>query len=145
MSTHKWATPGNLTTILSTGLNSLADSANAISSAVDNTSDLYQNVVFEIQLASFTPGTNPYIRLYLLYSIDGGTTYADGGASTDPAFTDIVAEPAVITGTGAKVIVTKRILLLPFHWKLLFENKTGAALAAASNTVKYKLFHEQDV
>jgi hypothetical protein len=145
MSTHKWSTPTAATTYLSTELNALADSGNKLGAAIDLTATLEQYLDLDIFLSTFTPVANGYINIYLLASVDG-TNYPDGADGTDPSPDYIVASAGVLSGASVtRRVWIPRIIIPPFPFKLLFENKTGAALAATLNTVKYREYFERDV
>lgn len=146
MATDKWIAPESTATALTTELNSLADgSYTNASSAIDNETDLYKFIDFEVVLASLTPTGSPYVSIYAVYSLDG-TNYADGGGATAPRNTSLLATLDTSTSTGAKRLVTSGpILLSPFKFKLIALNKCGVSLASSGNTLKYRRFNGQVV
>jgi hypothetical protein len=143
LSTHKWTTTGTVTSYLTTELNSLADAANKLGAAINNTSNLNMWMDLEIVLASLTPGTGPYINVYFTAAVDG-TNYTDGGDSVDPAYSDLIRSVPIVTGTGAKRVWVRKLEIPPLNFKILIENKAGTALASSGNTVKYITYNEQD-
>jgi hypothetical protein len=140
---------GSQTTLLSTGLNSLANNSLAISSAFDNTQsqtgDGYTLCDVELVTASigsaFTAGTG--FTLWFLGCQDG-TNYEDGDASTTPAKLPACVFP-VRAVTGAQRII-RRILLPWGLMKALLKNDgTGQALASSGNTLKIRPVTRQAV
>lgn len=127
---------GSDTSVLSTGLNSLADDSGALATAVDNSDgdfwgawELYLNTV------DLSAQDNPAVYVYLVRSIDGSTNYEDGGSSIEPAKKpDIIFALREVNSTQ-RVIVDN--VFFPQDSKPLLFNKTGAALNAIGNTLKY--------
>jgi len=119
----------NPETFLDTALNSLANGSSATSAAFSNngTTELDMLMDVEIVLASLTPGTSPYIEIWIVPSIDS-TNYGDTGV--------LVASVAITTGVGAKreVVFDLPIPLNDFKVKCL--NRAGVAFGASGNTVK---------
>ena len=142
MATLQWATPESTATALTTELNSLANgSLSTLSSAIDNTTGLYEYLAVEVALASINPSGTPYVTVYLFYSLDG-TNYEDGSASASHA---VAVSLPVTTGSSAKRAVSRHIPLQPLPFKLAVQNNTGVALAASGNTLRYRRFNEQSV
>lgn len=130
---------GTIATVLSTELNSLANNAYSAASAAQGSDTgaaaIYAD--FELVIASFTPGTNPVVELYLLRSVDG-TNYEDGGGSVVPSQDAYVGAFQIASGTGAKRAVLRDVALPPGLWKAVIKNVTGAALPASGNTLKVR-------
>ena len=133
-------------TALSTGLNSLADGANAISAAIVNTDG---DTLMDLELTVATQGSaraaDALVEVYALASIDGGTTYCYGDASTDPPKTALLCTFDLDAVTTARVSVLTNLPAPPDYFKLLLINETGRALAASGNTLKYVLHSMQVV
>lgn len=145
MTTHRWTAPTAIASALTTELNSLADGAySAASSAIDNTSNRYTHMALEINLASLTPATSPYLAVYLLPSIDG-TNYVDGGGATAPPAGTLVAVVDLSTSAGVKLRGVTGIPVPPLLFKLVLLNEANVALGASGNTVEYRLYSEEDV
>lgn len=145
MSTIKWATPAAISTVLDTGLNSLANgSYSAAASAYDNETNLYEFASYELNLGSLTPASGGYCQLYLVYSLDG-TNFEDGGGATAPPANALVATFDLRAATAAQRRVVENIQLSPFQFKEILYNGAGVALAASGNTVKRRLHNEQVV
>ncbi len=130
---------GTIATVLSTELNGLANNSYSAASAAygSDTGAAELLADFELALASFTPGSNPVVELYLLRSVDG-TNYEDGGGSVVPSQDAYVGVFQIASGTGAKRAVLRDIPLPPGLWKAVVKNVTGAALAASGNTLKVR-------
>lgn len=143
MADFKWSSPATIATALDTGLNSLANNSNAISSAIDNTTNRKLYITIEAYLASvdLSAQTNPALYIWLLAQIDG-TNDEDGGTSVNPARQpDIIIPLRVLNGTQRVII--KQSFALPYSFKILCGNRSGAALASSGNTIKYRLFGEE--
>ena len=148
--TSKWTTPEGIVTLMSTDLNSLANSTSestgkVLSSAIDNLTDLYLLMNIEVVLASITSGSgSPYIGLWFLFQADG-TNYETGSTTIDPAKAQHVVIPLKASYTGAQTVIIENIPIPPLPFKILLQNKAGAALASSGNTVKYRRHNEQGV
>lgn len=141
---------GTTTTLLSTELNSLASSstAGAISS-VGGSSGVFNNAaggggldgytLADIELSIPSPaGTltaNTGANVWFLTTVDGGSTYEDGGSAVIPARSPDVVFPVRAIST-AQVIHRRNVLLPPGSWKVLIQHNTGQTWAASGNTVK---------
>src|SRR5690242_11225523 len=111
--TTKWVAPEATATALTTELNSLANgSQSAVSTAIDNETDLYQYVSLELVLASLTPTGTPYCSVYLVASLDG-TNYEDLTTSASHA---VIATFPMSTAVAAKRIVVKNLLIPPLKF-----------------------------
>lgn len=139
-----WTSYGSWTTALSTDLDGLADDGLAISSAIDNSANKDLFVDIEVYLASvdLSSSTNPAIYIWLIARSDG-TNFEDGGSSVEPAR----APDAIIPlreGTGAMTqrVFARMLMATPDQFKILVQNKAGAALAASGNTIKYNTYGE---
>ena len=133
-------------TLMSTDLNALADNAVNVGTVLpDNTSNRYFYAEFEIVLDSvdLSAQTNPAVELYLVPSYDG-TNYADTGtdASTTvyPPMQYNVCVLGVAETSAAHRAVSPHIMMDPLKYTPVVINKTGAALAATTNTLKSKYY-----
>ena len=137
-----WTAYSSPTTYLTTELNSLANGSNVLGAAIDNSSnkDLYADVEIYLASVDLSAQVNPAIYIWLV-SRTNGTDFEDGGASTNPARAPdkIIPLRAV---NGAQRVFARGLLLTPDQGKLLIGNRAGAALAAASNTIKYMVYGE---
>lgn len=139
---------GSVTTLLATGLNSLANNSLAISSAFDNTQgstgDGYTLCDLELVV---TFGTNPTagtgVSVWFLGAADG-TNYEDGGTSTTPARSSDAFIPVAVSTSAQRVNVRAN---LPWGLlKVLLKNDgTGQSFAASGNTLKIRPVARQGV
>jgi hypothetical protein len=138
----KWSTLGSIASAITTGLNSLAADARAISADLDNTSDRQLYGDWELVVTyGVAPTSGGYCSLYLIRSADD-TNFADGDASTAPPGTAWVGNFPVRAVTTAQRVVLPRVLLPPGHYKAVLENKGGQAFAASGNTLKVRPYSE---
>jgi len=138
MATVKWgAAPTSRGTVLSTEMDSVNNAGySSLGSAFDNTSNLDRWGWVELSLGSLNPSTGACIYVFLVPSVDGGTDYDDGPASTNPGSHMLVAVLSVKTGTAAKKVVSLAPFALPpGKFKFAIKNQTGVNLAASSNTL----------
>ena len=148
MATTRKQLLGSQSTLLSTGLNSLANNSLAISSALDNTQgqagDGYILCDLELVVTYGTaPSANTGVSVWFLQSQDG-TNYEDGDASTTPGKAPDIVFPLRAVTTAQRII--RRVLLPEGLSKALLKNDgTGQALAASGNTLKIRPVTEQMV
>lgn len=140
---------GSIATALSTGLNSLADAARAISSAIDNDADL--NIYCDLELAiaytTSAPAAGTKVaEVYLLPTIDG-TNFAEGSTSLTPQKSLLVATFESRNGSTSAVeyLTASGISLPPRDFKLLLVNTSGKSLHATLNTLKVRPYKLQAV
>lgn len=146
-------------TLTITSLNSLANSATAgwQSARIDNTSNLYEDILLSIKLdmANTSPANDKTVYVYLnAWYYDGSTWFStDGGTATLPSGSEgtyTIASPnnliplGVLAYTTADMIVQKQFLLsnafgnfMPDGWSLVLINYTGAAVAGSGNVVQW--------
>lgn len=125
-------------TILSTGLNSLANNARAMSAAITITDTLYIDGELELYISGMggVPTANTTLNVWFLRQIDA-TNYEDGDASTTPARNPDAFFPIRAVSTAQRIV--RVVTLPPGVFKVLIINAgTGQALAAADNTLKLK-------
>ena len=135
MSTTTTQVVGTIQSLLTTELNSLANNALALGSAITLTSAGY--LMGEVELVvtfGVAPAASTGCSVWFLRDIDG-TNYEDGGSSLTPARAPDLVIP-VNASTSAQRI-TRRCLLPPGTFKALLKNDgTGVAMAASGNTLK---------
>lgn len=144
MTVYKFATPNTVETLLSTGLNSLANGSRVVSNAIANGTDLYLYADFECSFASAVFPAGGYVSLYILESLDG-TNYEDGDASTTPTSQALLATVPFRNATAAQIHSVRGIVLPPASFKILLINNTGVTLASSGNTLKMMRYNEQGV
>jgi len=139
---HKWEAPAAVQTYLSTELNALADGGNKPGAAIDNqtdgTNDLYASLELYLAAQGSARDAGATVDVYLLPSVDG-TNYCYGSDSDDPPATAYVGSFVLDAATAARYATLHNLPVPPLRFKLLLVNNTGQALAAAGNTLKYRL------
>lgn len=135
-------------------LASLANNGQRESTALDNSSNLFQEALVggKVKSAAAAVSATGYINVYAYGTVDGGTTYSDSASGTDAAIT--LTNPPNARLIGVINVVANATTykfgpfpvspafggVLPDHWGLIFENKTGAALDATggSHAIAYQ-------
>lgn len=135
------------TDALTTGLDSLADAARAISGAIDNSTnlDLYMDLQLEIKYTSSAPSAGVIVaEVYLVPTVDG-TNYSEGSASITPQASRMVATFESRNGSTSnfEYLDTLGIPIPVGSFKLLLVNKSGKTLASSGNTLKYRTYKLQ--
>lgn len=118
-------------------LASLADGATATSSTIDNSTTKYLHCDLQMKMRSGDPdvsGTGT-VTLYILRSIDGGTTFDDIGTNTD-----ILGIFNVVDNNTDYIfsIDTSTIGILPEYWRLVVLNSTGDAFDSTGSNFYVK-------
>lgn len=133
--------------VMTTELNTLAaTTGKAISSAQDNSTDLYLYADYELAVTFATaPTVNTVIELYLLPSIDGGTVYPDGSSTVLPQAALYVGGFVVRAVTTAQVMVIRQVALPPGLYKLEVQNTTNRAFPASGSTLRESTYGMQSV
>ncbi len=146
MPTIKWS-QGVITTLLDVELNALASNAAAEDAAFyDNATNDYIWGDFELVLASLTPTGTPTIELYILPALDG-TNYPDRTLTATAVLPASCFRGVFVptTSAGAKRLYLGGIVLPPSIFKAALMNKTGVALGATLNTLKFTPYYEQSL
>lgn len=140
---------GSQTSLLTTGLNSLANNAQALSAAFDNTQgqtgDGYTLCDVELVVTyGSAPTANTGVSVWFLGTQDG-TNYEDGDATPiQPARLPDVVFPLRAVTTAQRII--RRVWLPWGLMKALLRNDgTGQAMAASGNTLKIRVVSRQAV
>lgn len=124
---------------------SLTNNSARASTAVDNTTNLYTDYLVRLKVkspASATAATG-YINVYVVGTVDGGTTYGEAASGTDAAIT--LTSPTNATFLGSFNVVANATTYqadamsvasafrgaLPDHFVVIIENKTGGTLDSA--------------
>jgi hypothetical protein len=140
-----------VTTVMSTELNSLAGSngkaisiglSNNVPSDTDPTLDLFADLELAVDFVT-APTGGTVVELYLLPSIDGGTTYPDGSSSVLPQSSLYVGGFAVRATTAAQVMVIRGIALPPGYYKYLIQNTTNQPFPASGTTLRQNTYQLQ--
>ena len=138
MATLKHATYGTFTTYLSSGLDALADAGKVLGTEIDNTAalDLYYDFELNVTFGSSPTLGNP-VDLYVIPAI-GGTDYADGSSTVEPAESLRVGSFDVRNVNTAQRLALLNILVPPAKFKVLIRNSAGQAFSASGHTLKYR-------
>lgn len=148
MASIKWEV-GTESTVMSTGLNSLANNENVVSSEIDNSVDLYlfDDVEWHHATMTYAPDADSVIELYCVSQNLDGTGYEDGEDGTiDPPQVNLVGVFNIRDGvTAAQTHILRQIPISPAKYKYIVINKTGQTLASSGNTLKIKPYRYQTV
>jgi len=133
---------------------SLTNASARQSTAIDNTSNTFIDALVFVKLKTGGSGTSSsgYCNIYALGTADGGTTYTENAGSSDAAIT-------LTNPTNAKLIGVVNMVanattyyagpfsvaaafngILPDHWIIVIENRTGATLDSTSGN--FSVFYQ---
>lgn len=124
---------------------SLANGGARASSAIDNSANLYFDELVFVKIKSNAAGTSATgtVNVYAYATADGGTTYTESATGSDAGIT--LTSPPNARLIGVINVVANSLTynagpfsvaaafggVLPDHWGIIIENKTGAALDAS--------------
>lgn len=134
-------------TVMSTELNALgASTGKAISSAFDNASnlDLFADLELAVDFVT-APTAGSVVEVYLLPSLDGGSTYPDGSSSILAQSSLFVGGFAVRNTTAAQIMAMRGVALPPGTYKWLVQNTTNQAFPASGSTLRANTYQLQSV
>lgn len=142
---------GTLTTLLS-ALASLTNTSAYQTNAVDNTSNLFMQVKFQVQFTS--PGSglsgNSVVNVYVASSRDGSTWPGEGSGNSDgvtgtaggialEAPCNLTKVASIAVPTASKTYTSDWIELtipymgvVPAHWAIIVENQVGGTITSVS-------------
>jgi hypothetical protein len=128
-------TNGTIASVLTTELNSMANNALVLSSAVSLSETGYLECDVEVYCTfGVAPTSNTGFSIWFLKVIDG-TNYEDGGTSVTPGRAPDIVIPVRAVTTAQRIINFG--FLPPGNFKVLIKNDaTGQALASSGNTLK---------
>ena len=140
----RWSDYPSATTYLSTELNALADGANKLGAAIDNSTLGHMYIDLELYVATqgSARDTGACVELYILPSVDG-TNYCYGADAVDPPASALRGLFPLDAATTARYVTLAHILLPAGKLKVLVINETGQAFAGTLNTLKYALYNEE--
>ncbi len=135
---QKFGTNGQTFTIT---LASLANGSARASAVIDNSSNLYSDVLVMLKIKSGGSGvvSTGFVNVYVYASVDGGTTYSENASGSDagitltnpPNLVSIGTIPMVATSTTyySKVFDVASAFggVMPEKWGIVVENKSGGA------------------
>jgi hypothetical protein len=143
---------GSTNQTISCTFTSLANNGQRGSAAIDNTSNLFLDALVEVKVKSAASSTSAtgFVNVYAYGTSDGGTNYSDGVTGTDANATltvppnviligriNVVANSATYIG-GPFSVAAAFGGVLPDHWGIVIENKTGATLDASIGSSWYQ-------
>jgi hypothetical protein len=138
-------------------LTSLANNAARASTAVDNTSNLHQDVQVQVQVKTGASSTssNGFVNVYAYGT--SAATYPEGISGTDAALTMTVPPNLVLIGqinavANATTYTSEPFSVaqafggyLPALWGIVVENRSGATLDASVGSAWYRGINSQVV
>jgi hypothetical protein len=142
--TFKWATAESAVSAMTTTLNALPDAAYAgVSSTITNSTDLYENIALELNLAALSPAAGAYVEIWILYAIDASNFATTG----KPLITSALLTTFQLdtTASTAQRLYKAGLGIAPHDFKLDLRNKAGVSLGATGNTLKYSRYNDQGV
>lgn len=133
---------------------SLANNGQRSSAAIDNTTNLFLDALVSVKIKTAAASTSStgYVNIYAYGTTDGGTTYGGGEASmgTDAGVT-LTSPPnivliGVINAVANSTTYVRSAMsvaaafggVLPDHWGIVVENKTGATLDGVTGSANYQ-------
>lgn len=142
-----WLYAASAANMLTTELNSIANSnANVLSAAgatIDNSTNgfIYCDLEF-LAGGTLTPVSGAFVEVWFLRSLNGGTNFEDGSATVAPgrlpdATIQVRAGTTITPRSGASGII-----LPPGHFKPILRNQTGVTLPASGNLLTYRPYNE---
>ena len=138
-------------TITLTGA-SLANNAARASSAIDNTSNLFEDFKVQITLTSGSTGTSAtgLANIFVVASSDNGTTYGESATGSDAAITLTVPTNAKLIGS-INVVANSKLYngdpysvsivyggYMPAKFVVILQNLSGHAFAATATVSIYQ-------
>lgn len=146
----------NNQSIAVTAAATVANNGQASSAVVDNTTNLFLDALVTVKVTVGTITAPSYVNVYAVGTSDGGSTYGGGETNMGTDHTVTLTSPPNIKLIGcincpANTTAYQAVLevasafggIMPDHWCLVIENKTGAALTAA--TADYQGIQAQTV
>ena len=139
---------GSATALTVTGLNSLASTGYATSDAINNTTNLFVDILVELTAANIVEAGNFQLAVYAISSLDG-TNYSDNQSGNQPyAFKYVGVLPVNGTGPWRSAAMSLAAAFngtLPPYVKLVVYNNAGISLAASGNSIQYVGITHQSV
>ena len=118
-------------TAITISLNGLANGSVAISNAIDNSTNLFQDFLIEVTISG-TAATNAFCEVRLLPSEDG-TNFATWESGIPLGIIDLSVSPQT-----AHFSLLNALYQAPKYFKIAVKNNTGNALASSGNSASYQ-------
>jgi len=127
----------DVSTVISTEMNSLQPELRCVSQEINNSSGLYlfNDVELFLNTNDQTPQYGSVVELYLLSAINN-TNFEDGSVSINPSPSSLVGVFNIMPSSSSQRQTLKQITIPPCKYKYLLINKTGAAMPPNNNTLK---------
>lgn len=149
MADIRWSAVEAVETILSTELNSLGNGSRKLSAAIDNdtaSTERFTHGDFELSLGTQTTRTgSPSVTMYILPTVDGGTTYPTGSDSITPSSELIAGVFSFPLDATAHIAYLRNVVLPPSDFKVLLLNGTSQAFNASGNTLRMSKYGLESV
>ncbi len=132
-------------------LASLASAGARASTKIDNTSNLFLDLLFQLKVKSGGSGTSAsgFVNIYAVGSADGGSSFPEGASGTDggvtltvPTNARLIGSMNVVANTTTYTSETMNVAaafggVLPAFTVIIVENQTGHALDATEGNHAY--------
>jgi hypothetical protein len=129
-----YTTDGSIATLISTGLNSLANNSLVAGSAYSGSGNYLMAEIELVVTFGTSPTANTGASIWFLRSIDGTNT-EDGSSSVTPSRAPDLVIPFEVTTSAQRII--RRCIIPPGTFTPLLKNDgSGQAFAASGNTLK---------
>ena len=140
-------------------ITSLANTSKQLSTAIDNTTNLYLDALVQVKVKTNAASTSStgFINVYAYGTSDGGTDYTDGVSGTNGAATlpnppnsrllgVLTANANSTTYVGGPFSVAAAFGgVLPDHWGIIVDNESGNTLDASVGSAWYQGVQQQVV
>ena len=138
-------------------ITSLANGGARASTALDNTSNLFLDVLVVVKIKSNASTASGWVDVYAYGTADGGTTYSEDITGTDGGVT--LTNPPNVVWIGKIAVTTTSTTytsppfsvargfsgILPDHWGIVVVNNTGGTLDASVGSSWYQGIYTQAV
>ena len=122
-------------------LTSVTNTSFALSSAIDNSTNLFISALVQVTVKANASGTatTGYCNVWLARSADAGTTYDSTSTANKPGGLQLLGVIPVIANaeTVSATFDTALLGALGTHWKIAVENESGATLDASVGSAKF--------
>lgn len=139
--TYEWETLPALTSYLTTELDALANNGLVIGAAIATGKEMWMNVQLSLG-TQVARSAGAYVAIYVVRSVDNGSTYGYGSASLVPGAHTLACCLPLDAAVTARIVNALIFIPAATHVMLVVENKTGQAFANTLNTLKYGLVSE---